>query len=87
MLRSIPAALFTEWIAYYTLDPFGEERADLRAGVLAALLANIHRDEKKQREPFEPADFFASLASTRTPAWKKIFDRMKSAGKSFREKA
>lgn len=85
MLRAMPATLLTEWIAYYTLEPFGEERADLRAGVLASLLANIHRDPKRQRNPFEPGDFFTSLEGTKTPAWKRIFDRMRTAGSSLRE--
>jgi hypothetical protein len=39
----------------------GEKRADYRAGVVASLLANIHRDEKKRPTAYKPEDFFASL--------------------------
>lgn len=35
---------FAEWIAFAQLHPFGEARADLRMGILAALTANIHRN-------------------------------------------
>jgi hypothetical protein len=46
-----------EWKAYFSIEPFGEERADLRMGILASLIANVHRDRKKKFEPFTPADF------------------------------
>lgn len=45
-----------EWIAYAELEPFGEERADLRMGILAALTANMNRDPEKTSE-FTPKDF------------------------------
>lgn len=71
------APLLMEWMAYYTIEPFGEARADLRAGVIASLLANIHRDDKQQREPFEPGDFFASIGKREKRPWEKVFDRMR----------
>ena len=48
---------FGEWMAFYTLEPFGEQRADLRMGILAALTANIARDEKRRARPYEVDDF------------------------------
>ena len=48
---------FAEWLAFYSIEPFGEARADLRTAMLMALLANIYRDEKKQPRPFEAKDF------------------------------
>lgn len=38
-----------------------ERRADLRAGQVCYLLAEINRDRETRREPFSPADFFPSL--------------------------
>jgi hypothetical protein len=52
----MPARIWAEWIAYYNLEPWGEERADWRAGMVAATIANAHRDPKKHA-PFRPADF------------------------------
>jgi Protein of unknown function (DUF4035) len=52
---------FTEWMAYYTLEPFGEARADLRAGEVAATIANVHRDPAKSR-PFTAPDFMPYLS-------------------------
>jgi hypothetical protein len=47
----------TEWIAYAQLEPFGEERADLRMAILASLIANVNRDPKKKPTPYEVSDF------------------------------
>ena len=41
-------------MAYYRLEPFGEEKADVRNARLLAMLANVNSDGSKQ---FEPADF------------------------------
>lgn len=53
LLDDLDAAELHEWIAYYGLDPWTEDRADLRAGVVAAVIANTHT--KKGR--FKPSDF------------------------------
>jgi len=54
-MRRMGARLFAEWKAFYALDPFGEERADLRMGVIAAILSNIYRRKGRRRKT--PADF------------------------------
>lgn len=42
-----------------------EQRRDVRAARLCALLANINRDEKRKPTPFHEADFFHSLEEYR----------------------
>jgi len=59
--QAISSAEFAEWQAYYRLEPFGEERADLRTGILAALIANVNRDPKQRKKPYEPADFMPTF--------------------------
>ncbi len=55
MLRAMSARQFEEWAAFYSQEPWGDFRADLRAGIVASTLANIHR---KPRAPaFTPLDF------------------------------
>ena len=62
-------------MAYARLEPFGEDRADLRAGIIASTVANAHRDPKKS--PFKPQDFMpdyekaldAAEERAREPAW------------------
>ena len=50
-------------MAYAGLEPFGEERADLRAGIVAATVANAARDPKVQRDPFTPEEFMPKFES------------------------
>jgi hypothetical protein len=45
-----------KWMVYAQAEPFGEERADLRMGILAALTFNINRDPEKT-EAAQPEDF------------------------------
>lgn len=45
----------TEWAAFLQLEPHGEERADLRAGIIASTIANANK--KKGTSPFKPEDF------------------------------
>jgi hypothetical protein len=42
----------SEWQEYYSIEPFGEERADLRAGIIAATVENwSHRKSGKAATP------------------------------------
>lgn len=51
------SAEFTEWAAFYGLEPWGWEADNWRAGMIASVVANTVRDSKKRRKPFQPADF------------------------------
>lgn len=44
-------------MAFYELEPFGDEVADLRHGTAAALLANMNRNAETRPAPFMPHDF------------------------------
>ncbi len=48
-------------MAYYRLEPFGEERSDLRAGIIASTIAEIYRDPKKRIRSFRPDDFMPAF--------------------------
>lgn len=47
----------SEWMAFYSLEPWGTEVEDLRAAIIASTIANANRDPKKQRKPYKPRDF------------------------------
>lgn len=51
-----------EWVAYYKYDPFGNDRNDLQACIIAATVANASRDPKETPRPYEPADFMPKFA-------------------------
>lgn len=59
--KEINSAEFAEWMAYEELEPFGPQREDERAGMIAATLANVNRDPEKKSDPFVPFDFFPRL--------------------------
>ena len=64
MLRSMTASEFAEWYEFYRLDPWGEERADWRAGMIASVLANVNRGKKGRT--FKPEDFMPEFGPKET---------------------
>lgn len=50
ILDRIDSKTFSLYQAYYNVAPFGEERADLRMGILASTIANCHGNKTK---PFD----------------------------------
>lgn len=53
LLGRMDSRELSEWSAYYGLNPWGPERADLRAGTVAAIVANCHTTDTTYR----PSDF------------------------------
>jgi hypothetical protein len=47
--------------------------------VLAAILANVNRDPDKRSNPYEPGDFFPSLAPPPKPKRKQTPAQLKEA--------
>jgi len=47
----------TEWIAFSSIEPIGEMRADFRMANQMMLIANINRDSTKHPSPFSVKDF------------------------------
>ena len=56
MESRLTAREFAEWMAFYQIDPWGEQRADMRSAQLVSMLANINRDPKKGRV-YRPDEF------------------------------
>lgn len=67
MLRQIPARLFAEWTIYAELEPFGEERADIRTSTLLQLLTNVYRDRKRHKTPFALDEFVLRIGDAAPP--------------------
>lgn len=60
---------FAEWMAFFRVEPFGDVRGDLQAGIVASTVANVNRDPKKRR-PFSPADFLPDFEKSRAEGGK-----------------
>lgn len=51
-------------MAYYSIEPWGPERAELSIATLTSLTANVHRDAKKRPEAFTAKDFLPQWGVT-----------------------
>lgn len=71
-------------MAFDRISPFGDERADLRTGILASLTANIHR--KKGAAAFTPADFMPFLERAKKDHASGLSSRLRAAFASFKGK-
>jgi hypothetical protein len=48
LMARMGAGELVEWMAYYSIEPWGAERDNLHAGIIAATVANSNRDPKKK---------------------------------------
>lgn len=89
MRRRLPAKLAVEWATYEELEPFGEERADLRTAALLQLLTNIYRDTKKWPTPFPLSEFMLRVGDSgpppprRTQTVKQQFNVLKAIAMAY----
>lgn len=74
--QEIDAHEFAEWMAFDRICPFGDERADLRAGIIASTIANCAAFGKKRT--FKPSDFMPEF--DRKP---KTLDELEARFKLF----
>lgn len=52
---TLSSSELSEWMAYSTLEPFGQRRSDDGFRVVASLIFNSNRG--KDQRPLEPSDF------------------------------
>lgn len=57
MLHEMPEGVFRYWQAFYKLQPFGDERADLRIALMASAFCNTQGNKTHPRDfmPFTVA--------------------------------
>lgn len=80
MLREISVHEFREWQAYYKIEPFGEERQDLRIASIVATILNVVR--KKGKAPIRIRDAMIRFGE---PVAKKArpWQQLKAIGKAI----
>lgn len=66
-------------MAYARMEPFGEQRADLRMAILAALLANIHRDKKRRSDPYKAHEFMPFPENEQETKVQSLIQRLRAA--------
>jgi hypothetical protein len=55
LLDGMTSAELSEWIAFDRIEPIGEIRGDVQAGIVASVIANVNR--AKGGRTFKPLDF------------------------------
>jgi hypothetical protein len=61
MLDGSNPALLLEWFEYFNIEPFGEERADIRNAILCQLVANAAGVKKQGGGKFKIEDFMPTF--------------------------
>lgn len=76
LLQRIDSTELAEWIAYYSLEPFGQERDSLNSAIIAATIANANRASKSKT--YKPSDFMPDFEHKEQSAedMKAILDNM-----------
>lgn len=76
LLERTDSRELAEWQAFYQLEPFGVERGDVQAGIVASTIANVNRDRKKRAKPYTPNDFMPKFDEawqrSREPSWMRM---------------
>lgn len=59
MLEGMPSTMFSEWMAFAAVEPFGEERDDYRLAFALAVIVNMFRG--KDSQPVTPKDLMPTV--------------------------
>lgn len=73
--ETMSGAELTEWVAFDSLEPIGEPRADIRSAIVATTIANCHRDHRKP--PFVLSDFMP-FAEKPKPSPAEVLQQMRA---------
>lgn len=63
--RRMTSYELAEWAAFYQLEPFGEARSDLRAGMISSTIANCMT--KRRGQGYRPSDFMVDFDKQHQP--------------------
>ncbi len=59
-----------EWDAYSRIEPFGQVRADIRAGIISAVIANSNRTKKNRA--YKYTDFMPNFDPPARQSWQQM---------------
>lgn len=81
--QQMSARELMEWVAFDAVEPIGEQRGDIRAAIVAATVANCHRDHRKP--PFALHEFMPFAEKPKpSPAEVLMQLRAQMSGKAVR---
>lgn len=74
LLERLDSRELSEWMAYYSIEPWGAERDNLHAGIVAKAIYDVNQDPKKHRD-ISPADFL--LREKKQPDAAEVYERFR----------
>ena len=72
MLAGTPPALLYEWMAFANLEPFGEDRADLRNAITSLSIMNAMGAKKRGGGEWKLGDFMPQFGETQAKSGKTM---------------
>jgi len=78
LLSRIDSKELTEWMAWYSVEPFGEARADLRSAIVACVIHNTQCTKKSQMKKVN--DFMPKFGPPQQMDWRDMKKVLKSLG-------
>ena len=78
LLGRLDSREFAEWMAFYRMDPWGEERADVRMAQLCAMYANVNKGKRGKQYKIEDFMLFAEKPSDKKPMRGEVASAMVS---------
>ena len=63
MLAEMSAKQLREWMEFYRIDPWSEERADIRAAIVAHTVAVSSGASRKDKRPMKIEDFMPEFGA------------------------
>lgn len=85
LLESTDSRELAEWQAYAAIEPFGDIRADIRAGIIAAVVVNSNPYRKRGSRAAKPSDFIPNFEQG--PAQEFDWTRLRDTFKGLAEQA
>lgn len=72
---------FTEWMAFYQVEPFGRQAEDLGVGIISATIANANKG--KRGKTYTAQDFMPQYGQKRHPTWQQLLDKVVGINKAL----
>lgn len=77
----MPAELLAEWMAFDRIEPVSVGyRGEVGTGIVASLIANVNRDPKRRRDPYEASEFmprWGEAVKEETPGPAEVWNKVK----------
>lgn len=77
LAAEMPAALLAEWVAYFSVEPFGEDRADARAAIGASAIVNtLRKTASPKNKTIDTTEFMPKFEEQESQSVEEMIQRV-----------